>query len=74
MASFIVWVSPDLSSQVVTRVWPYTPRVVTSAPDGTIWTIGEVMNETPRMVFPNVLRHYTPSGQLLASTVVKASG
>jgi hypothetical protein len=70
MATFIAWISPDTTRQVVTRVWPYNPYAVTVAPDGTIWTVGPVMNDTPRVVNPNVLRHYTPSGQLLASTIV----
>jgi hypothetical protein len=68
--TFIVWVSPDRSRQVVTRVWPFAPHVVAVAPDGTIWAVGAVGNDSHRMVYPNVLRHYAPSGQLLTSTIV----
>lgn len=70
MGTFIAWIAPDRSRQVITRVWPYDPIVVTIAPDGTIWAVGEVMNDSYGMVSPNVLRHYAPSGQLLASTLV----
>ncbi len=66
--TFIVWISPDRSRQVVTRVWPYTPYVVAMASDGTIWTVGAVLTDTYRTMYPNVLRHYAPSGQLLTST------
>jgi hypothetical protein len=65
-----VWISPDRSRQVVTRVWPYTPYVVAMASDGTIWTVGAVLTDTYRTMYPNVLRHYAPSGQLLTSTNV----
>jgi len=70
MGTFIAWIAPDRSRQVITRVWPYSPTVAAIAPDGTIWTVGAMMNDTPRVVYPNVLRHYAPSGQLLASTIV----
>jgi hypothetical protein len=70
MGTFIAWISADRSRQVITRVWPYAPFAVTIAPDGTIWAVGPVMNNNYRMVYPNVLRHYAPTGQLLASTEV----
>jgi hypothetical protein len=71
--NFIAWISPDTTRQVVTRVWPFSPNVVTVASDGTIWTVGAVMNDNFREVNPNVLRHYTPAGQLLASTIVRGT-
>ncbi len=70
MATFIGWISPDATRQVVTRVWPYDPEVVAVSADGTIWTVGAMLNDNHTVVYPNVLRHYTPSGQLLASTIV----
>jgi len=70
MGTFIAWIAPDRSRQVITRVWPYSPNVVAVAPDGTIWTVGAMMNDSPRVVYPNVLRHYAPLGQLLASNIV----
>ncbi len=69
--TFLAWISPDTTHQVITRVWPYSPNVIAVAPDGTIWTVGAMMNDNHRTVHPNVLRHYTPSGQLLASTIVQ---
>jgi hypothetical protein len=74
MGTFIAWISPDGSRQVVTRVWPYSPMVVTVAPDGTIWTVGAVMKDNYMgEVEYNSLRHYTPSGQLLASNHVRGA-
>jgi hypothetical protein len=70
MGTFIAWISPDSARQAVTRVWPYDPEVVTVASDGTIWTVGAMSNDNHVVVYPNVLRHYTPSGQLLASTLI----
>jgi len=72
MGTFLVWISPDRSKQTITRVWPFAPSVVTLAPDGTIWAVGDVSKDDARgWVHHNVLRHYTPSGQLLASTVLR---
>jgi hypothetical protein len=68
MGTFIAWISPDRSEQTITRVSPYAPNVVTVALDGTIWTIG---SDDSRKGNDNVLRHYTSSGQLLASKVVQ---
>lgn len=71
MGTFIGWISPDRSKQTITRVWPFTPNVVTIAPDGTIWAVGSVAQNTARRLYDNVLRHYSPSGELLASTVLQ---
>jgi len=68
--TFIAWISPDTTRQVITRVWPYDPQVVTVAADATIWTLGSMFNDRDYVQYPNVLRHYTSSGQLLASTIV----
>jgi hypothetical protein len=69
MGLFIVWMSPERVRQVITQVSPYDPEVVAVAPDGTIWTVGAMLNDNHVVVHPNVLRHYTPSGQLLTSTM-----
>jgi hypothetical protein len=74
LADFVAWISPDRTRQVLTQVKPYVPYVVTVAPDGTIWTVGAARDDASRVdLHPNVLRHYTPSGQLLASTVVRGT-
>jgi hypothetical protein len=69
--AFIAWISPDTTRQVVTRVWPYSPEVVTVAPDATIWTVGSVFNDNGYVQDQNVLRHYTTAGQLLTSNIVQ---
>lgn len=71
MGTFIGWISPDRSKQTIARVWPFAPNVVTVAPDGTLWAVGSVMMNTARRLYDNVLRHYSSSGQLLASTVLQ---
>jgi hypothetical protein len=71
MGAFIAWVSPDRSHQVLTRVWPYNPYVVAIGSDTTIWTLGPVMTDHNVPRDPNVLRHYTPSGQILAATTIR---
>jgi hypothetical protein len=73
MGSFIAWFSPDRSHQVVTRVWPYDPNAVVIGPDGTIWTVGAVMNDHYVPRDPNVLRRYSPSGQILASISIRGA-
>ncbi len=73
-AEFVNWISPDRKRQVLTRVSPYSPCAVTVAPDGTIWTVGPMKDEaTMRDVDSNVLRHYSPSGQLLATTTIRST-
>ncbi len=71
MSAFIAWISPAMDRQVLIEALPYSPEVVTVAPDGTVWTVGEMLNDKRRVVIPNVLRHYSQSGQLLASTRIE---
>ncbi len=71
MSSFIAWIAPDMDRQVLIQTSPYSPHVITVAPDGSVWTMGEMLNDRHRLVIPNVLRHYSQSGQLLASTRVE---
>jgi hypothetical protein len=75
IASYIAWISPDRKRQIVNRVWPFRPYVVSVAPDGTIWAVGPVkIGDTTDDQSSNVLRHYEPSGRLLATVDVKARG
>jgi hypothetical protein len=71
--TFIAWISPDRARQTITRTWPYSPFAVAVAADGTIWTAGSVMTQSGLYLNPNVIRHYTSSGQLLASTIVSGA-
>lgn len=73
--TFLARIARDRKNQVVTRVWPYCPMVMTFAPDGTIWTIGHLKDEeNTREVAYRVLRRFDPSGQLLGSTILKVKG
>jgi hypothetical protein len=56
----------------VTRTWPYNPVAVSLATDSTIWSVGPFLNEGHKVVYANVLRHYTPTGQLLTSTIIRS--
>jgi hypothetical protein len=69
--AFIAWISPETTHQVITKVWPYSPSVVTVASDGSIWTVGDLFNEKAYVQTYNVLRHYTTSGQLLTSAIIR---
>ncbi len=72
LADFIVWISPDRGQQVIMRVWPFCPYAVAVAPDGTVWAAGPVKHEDSKVDFhANVVRHYSPLGQLLATTTVR---
>jgi hypothetical protein len=69
--SFLARISPDRKRQIVTRVWPYCPSVVTLASDGTLWTIGHLKdNENTRVLAWNVLRRFDRSGKLIGSTTL----
>jgi len=71
MGTFIAWISPDRTKQNIVRVWPFDPNVVAIAPDESIWAVGSVAKDTARALYDNVLRHYSPSGELLASTIIQ---
>lgn len=72
-STFIAWISPDRARQTITRTWPYSPFAAAVAADGAIWTAGAVKTESGLTLHPNVIRHYTSSGQLLASTLVSGA-
>jgi hypothetical protein len=73
IAPFIALISPDRKSQVVNRTWPFLPYAVTVAPDGTVWAVGPIEAADANVYLnDNVLRHYDPSGRLLATATVKA--
>jgi hypothetical protein len=67
-AVFLAWISPDRKQQIVTRVSPYVPDAIATAPDGTIWAVGRLKDEAnPQAVTYNIMRHYDRSGQMLGS-------
>jgi hypothetical protein len=64
----LAWISPDRKQQIVTRVSPYVPDAIATAPDGTIWAVGRLKDEAnPQAVTYNIMRHYDRSGQMLGS-------
>jgi hypothetical protein len=69
--TFLARIQPDRQRQIVTHLWPYVPKVVTFAPDGTIWTIGWVRSGDTISAW-NVLKRFDPSGKLLESAPVRA--
>jgi hypothetical protein len=73
--TYIARIAPDRKSQIITRVWPYSPTVVTFAPDGTLWTVGYLSDEdNTREIAVSVLRRFDASGKLLGSINVRARG
>ena len=72
-AYFVARVSPTVQQTKILRTTPYWPFLVSVAPDNSIWTIG------PQEIFDtdghssrtdsqaNVLRHFNPDGNLIAS-------
>jgi hypothetical protein len=68
LTAFVARIAPDHKNQIVTGVWPYRPRAVTFAPDGTLWTVGYLTDEdNTRVIAYNVLRRFDSSGNLLTS-------
>jgi hypothetical protein len=46
MSSFIARISANMESQTLIQSWPYTPEVITVAPDGSVWTVGEILTDS----------------------------
>jgi hypothetical protein len=73
-ATFVARIARDQNErmiQTLIRVWPYCPKVVTVAPDDTIWTAGYVLNEGGYISEGNVLMHFDRAGQILNTTSVQ---
>jgi hypothetical protein len=74
-STFLVRIAADRKSQVITRTWPYAPKAVTFASDGTLWTIGNLFNEDmTRDVAYHVLRRFDPSGRVLSTKTLRIRG
>jgi len=75
-APYIALVAPSGQSVQVIRTDPYTPYVVTVAPEGTIWTVGEELpggKEDPATFSTGVLRHFDRAGKEIGSYVPRSS-
>jgi hypothetical protein len=72
LATFVARVSLKDRTQTLTRTWPYCPKAVTFAPDGTIWTMGLLKRDDNSRsdVAYHVLRHFDKSGASLYSRVI----
>jgi len=73
--SYVARIATNRTSQVVTRVWPYCPMVVTFASDGIIWTIGHIKDDGDTRITANhVLRRFDAAGKLLTSAILDVPG
>ncbi|HNY41399.1 MAG TPA: hypothetical protein PKJ41_13445 [Bryobacteraceae bacterium] len=71
--SFLVKFGGNREQKSVAQLWPYVPRAVTIAPDGSIWTIGCTNDETIPLEI-NVLKRFGRDLQLRATTNLRARG
>ena len=75
-SGFVAWVSSDHSRSQIIQTGLYRPRWLAIAPDGTFWTAGrETVTATSSVLVENtgVIRHFSQSGQTLASLVPQAT-
>jgi len=70
-ANFIAWISPDRKRQTVIQAYPLVPETVAVGSDGVIWTAGTLFDDEKRAAIAyDVIRRYSPSGNLLSSVPV----
>jgi hypothetical protein len=68
---FIAWISPDRKRQTVTQVYPLVPEAVAVGSDDAIWIAGTLFDDEKRTAIAyDVIRRYSPSGNLLSSVSV----
>ena len=74
--SFLARISPDRRKQTITRTSPYHPTELTFAPDGTVWTVGNLKDEenTRDVVPKHLLRRFDPAGKLIGSAIIQVRG
>jgi hypothetical protein len=73
-STFVARIAIDRHSQIVTRTWPFHPLVVTFAPDGAVWTIGNLKDQDARDIANNVIRRFDRTGRMLGSTTLQTRG
>lgn len=78
LGSFVARISPDRKDTIITPVRPYIPRKVTIAADGSLWTVGWIMNEATRdRRENNILKRFDATGKLtvtLRPVIVRTKG
>jgi hypothetical protein len=73
--TFLARVASNRKSQVITRTWPYAPHVVMFAPDGMLWTIGNLKDEENTRGIPgHYMRHFDRAGKVAAASTVRVRG
>jgi hypothetical protein len=74
-ATFLARIAPDRKHQTITRTFPYSPTIVTFAPDGAVWTIGNLNDdENTHTLAKHVLRRFDPSGRMIGSATLQVKG
>ena len=71
---FLVYLSPQGETTQVIATAPYWPYMLTAAPDGTVWTVGQEMirhdSKAPELnPQAGVLRHFDSSGKLIQAEI-----
>jgi hypothetical protein len=72
--TFLVRIAKDREQRIVTRTWPFCPKVVTFAADGNLWTVGNLKDDDDHELADDVLRRFDPSGKLIGSVLLQARG
>lgn len=73
-AAFIAWISKQGGVDRVVRTAPFAAGALAFEEDGTLWALGKVVSQDPKVEVPHdVLRRYDQEGRLLASTLPRSS-
>lgn len=65
-STYVARISSGGKQQIIIRTWPYAPLAVTFAPDGSLWTIGRLKDDSnTRLIAEPVLRRFDPTGKVL---------
>jgi len=73
--TFLARISADRKKQTVTQLFPYLPKIVSFAPGGEIWTIGNLSNaQNTRDIADHVLRRFDLAGRMIDSRALQISG
>jgi len=73
---YVALIAPSGQSVQVIRTDPYTPYLVTIAPDGTIWAVGEEVGDRKddtRILNVKVVRHFDKAGKEIGAYIPRSS-
>jgi hypothetical protein len=69
--AFIAWIQPDRKRQTVIQTTSFMPEEVAMAVDGTIWSVGTLVDDAKRKTIANnVMQRYDTAGKLLSSVAI----